>query len=457
MSVFTAFPPTCCKRDSMRSLGLVSLFLFASVSQLKADYAAVVLADEPAAYWKLDDGTEGELLEFTGVIAPGEYEDRGGLELEAPGAIVGEAGTSVMFSESFGFGCSDLCGRGIVPVGGGLDFGTTENGPTISLEAWFQLTPNGEEVLPSAAFPRIFHYNNGEVGQYSFGVVGDDNAGFEAARTVWAARGDGNPDSANILAAPTDAVASSGTPEWYHFVAVLAGEELLSDGSAMRLYLNGLEQENLTPADPIFWQAPQATIGGRLQSNETDVVQSFPGLLDEIALYPTELTQEQIIEHYLVGIGELSGASCDFDGNGSCDVEDIDSLMNVIGEGSNVASFDLNADGIVDDADRDAWLAEAGPTNGFSGSFLVGDSNLDGTINATDLNAIGSAWQSDTNDWSSGNYTGSGANVADLNAMALNWQQSVGAAAASAVPEPECATLVWILLGVLGIYRRRRS
>ena len=424
---------------------LAVVFVFIS-SIAHAQYADLILADGPAAYWQLDDGIETELLETTGIIAPGEYQDLGGLILESPGAIVGETGTSVRFSESFGFGCADLCARGVVPVGGGLDFGTTINGPTISLEAWFQLTPNSEEVLPAAAFPRILHYNNGEFGQYSFGVVGDNNAGFESVRSVWGARGDGNPESANILAAPSNAVVTSDEPEWYHFVAVLAGVDPLSDGSVMQLYLNGVLQENLTPADPIFWQAPQATIGGRLQNDEVSVVQSFPGLIDELAIYPFEITQEQVLEHYLVGIGELTGLACDFDGSGSCDIGDIDSLMNVVGEGTNVAEFDLNSDGVVDDADRDVWLSEAGPANGFAGSYLVGDSNLDGSINAADLNALGSSWQSDANDWSAGNYTGGGAYVADLNAMALNWQQSVGAAAASAVPEPGGAVLVWFVL-----------
>ena len=434
-------------------------FIFAilalAVNRVHADYADVVLADEPVAYWRLDDSDESALVEETGNVAVGEYINLGGLELESPGAIVGEDGTSVLFSESFGFGCGGLCGRGAAPVGGNLDLGTTVSGLNVTLEAWFQLTPNGEEVLPLAAFPRIFHYNNGDFGQYSFGVVGDDNAGFPATRTVWGARGDGSGSSSNILAAPSNAIESSDAPEWYHLVALLAGDGTLSDGSKIRLFLNGLEQMNLTESDPIFWQAPQASIGARLQNDEATVVQSFPGLLDEVAVYVGELTQEQILEHYLVGIGQLAGLDCDFDFNGTCDIGDIDALMTVVGEETHLADFDLTADGLVDDQDRDAWLVEASDALGFAGTILLGDANLDGTVDANDLNALALTWQTDNHRWSAGNFTGGNSDVADLNALALNWQSGIRAAAAT-VPEPS-GSMIILMLGLIASWRWSRQ
>ena len=143
-----------------------------------AGYADVILADGPVAYWQLDEtDDDAPIVERTGNVANGEYLDEGGLDTDSDGAIVGEAGSSVFFSESFGFGCGGACSRGDVPVGGVLDL--TED---ISLEAWFRIEPSTEEVLPAAAFPRIFHYNNLDDGQYSFGVVGESNAGFEGSR-----------------------------------------------------------------------------------------------------------------------------------------------------------------------------------------------------------------------------------------------------------------------------------
>jgi hypothetical protein len=433
---------------------LLSLLLpLAFDRQAHADYADIILADEPIAYWQLDEvDPDGSLIDTTGNVPPGTFEDLGGLQLGFPGAIAGEDGTAVLFSEAFGFGCAGLCSRGVVPVSDGsiLNLGTTTAGLDITMEAWFQLVPNSAEVLPAAAFPRIFHYNNFELGQYSFGLVGDDNAGFEGARTVWAARGTGDPTSSILIkAAETDAIAPSEDPEWYHFVATI-------EGANIRIFLNALEQFDLTDADPIFWQAQQATIGARLQSDETSVVQSFPGLLDEIAIYNELLTEEQIARHYLAGIGQLS-PSCDFNGNGACDIDDIDALMNEVAAGSNDGSFDLTGDGSVNDLDRDQWLADAGPRNDFSGSFLVGDANLDGAVGAADLNALALTWQSDNNNWSNGNFSGGGTNAIDLNAMALNWQDSVPLAGAEAVPEPSGIVLVLGFgVALLGLKRRNR-
>ena len=142
-------------------------------------------------------------------------------------------------------------------------------------------------------------------------------------------------------------------------------------------------------------------------------------------------------------VGDV-GLLCDLDVDGSCDSVDIDLLMNAVAAGSNEAQFDLNADGGVDDLDRNDWLASAGPENGFSDSYLVGDANLDGSVDAQDLNALALTWQTANAMWTDGNFTGADTNVADLNALALNWQQSVAEAAPSAaIPEP-CG--LWLLV-----------
>jgi hypothetical protein len=157
-------------------------------------------------------------------------------------------------------------------------------------------------------------------------------------------------------------------------------------------------------------------------------------------------------------ISESGGVTlnCDFDGDGVCSGADIDSLMNEVAAGTNAPAFDLNNDGVVDDLDRDDWLGEAGPANGFAGSFLLGDANLDGGANSQDLNALALTWQSDNNNWTNGNITGGGTNSADLNALALNWQDSVPPAAAAAVPEPAGFTLLAGALLFVGYVRRRR-
>ena len=77
--------------------------------------------------------------------------------------------------------------------------------------------------------------------------------------------------------------------------------------------------------------------------------------------------------------------SGDFDGDGDYDCDDINLLSNAA-SGSGDLAFDLNGDGTVDTADRDAWLAEAGAANLASGNpYLLFDLDLDGVSDGTDF------------------------------------------------------------------------
>lgn len=149
---------------------------------------------------------------------------------------------------------------------------------------------------------------------------------------------------------------------------------------------------------------------------------------------------------------------CDFDDDGTCAGPDIDSLMRGVATASNDARLDLTGDRLVDDADRDAWLALAGPENGFTGPFLVGDANLDGTVGAEDLNAVGISWQTDNADWTKGNFTNGDTNSADLNELGINWQERVPTVAENLVPEPAlCQPLLLTGFGFLLSFRRIRT
>ena len=145
----------------------------------------------------------------------------------------------------------------------------------------------------------------------------------------------------------------------------------------------------------------------------------------------------------------------DFDDDGTWGISDIDTLMTEIAFGRHNLSFDLSRDGIVNDSDRDLWLAEAGFRNSLVGPFLIGDANLDGIVNAADLDALATHWQGDHQKWSDGNFTGYGVNSSDLNVLALNWQSSVPLID-FAVPEPSPAVLTTIaLLAGLATLRHR--
>ncbi len=155
-------------------------------------------------------------------------------------------------------------------------------------------------------------------------------------------------------------------------------------------------------------------------------------------------------------ISDGVNALCDFSGDSVCDGVDINLLMNEAATGG--IETDLTSDGIVNNADRDMWLALAGPENGFAGPLLVGDSNTDGTVDSADLNNLALNWQAEeVFNWTDGNYSAGGnpgVNSADLNALALNWQES--SATAAAVPEPSAFCLL-LLAVVCGLQIQGRS
>ncbi len=280
----------------MNRAALTPCLLILALGTLRADYKSVILRDEPAGYWRLgEEEYEEGVIDSSGNGLDGEYFPNGnlGLELGFEGALEDDPDTATRFQTTFGFGCGD-CGQAQVPVAEELDLGTLLDGSSITLEAWFKLLPSVNVALPPSAFPRLFHYNNGGLGQYSFGVVGDESGGYPGQRTVWAAQGDGSPSGGVIKAARMDAIEPSDDEEWYHFVAVIEDAEI-------RLFLNGEELEELEDSDPIAWQATQATIGARIQDNGS-LVQGFPGLIDELAVYADALSDETILAHYEAGI-----------------------------------------------------------------------------------------------------------------------------------------------------------
>ena len=116
----------------------------------------------------------------------------------------------------------------------------------------------------------------------------------------------------------------------------------------------------------------------------------------------------------------------DFDNDGDWDVDDIDALVGEVISGTNNPDFDLNDDGIVDLDDLTLWRLIGGIGNYYVEAYLVGDANLDGTVDATDLNAVVNNWQNSPDTWSGGDFNADGVvGAQDLDAQALNWQLSI--------------------------------
>ncbi len=160
---------------------------------------------------------------------------------------------------------------------------------------------------------------------------------------------------------------------------------------------------------------------------------------------------------YVAGVQNLP--SCDFDGNQICDIDDLNTLL-YQALGTSSPRFDLDGSGgPIDLGDRDAWLSIAGNDN-IAVPYVLGDTDLDGKVDAADLNNLGLNWQrTDADSWALGDFNGDGnVNAGDLNDVGLNWQHGVPAAAQAAVPEPvgEMLLMIGAACGVVA-GRRRRS
>lgn len=102
-------------------------------------------------------------------------------------------------------------------------------------------------------------------------------------------------------------------------------------------------------------------------------------------------------------------------------------------------------------SDNYTLISLVGESNG-----IDGDINMDGKVDATDLNIIGLNWQMDGKTAEEGDLTGDGVvNAADLNIIGLNWQ--AGAAAPAAVPEPSSSFLLSLamLVGLSALRKRQ--
>jgi hypothetical protein len=147
---------------------------------------------------------------------------------------------------------------------------------------------------------------------------------------------------------------------------------------------------------------------------------------------------------------------CDFDGNGACDIADLDALL-YDGQAQQILDpYDLNGDGVVNLADRDEWYTSASAENGVE--LVPGDTNLDGLVVASDLNDLGTNWQStDATSVAQGDFNGDGlVAAADLNDIGIFWQHGV---AAAAVPEPSgcLALLVSMTMWLVTACRRSKN
>ena len=146
-----------------------------------------------------------------------------------------------------------------------------------------------------------------------------------------------------------------------------------------------------------------------------------------------------------MGAFEYQIEPIDFNDDKQLNCVDVDELATAIVTRNHAPRFDLTGDALVTQGDVAVWLALAGLANLPSHvAYLLGDANLDGVVDAMDLNVVGVNWLQPVTGWCSGDFNADGVvDALDLNEVGINWLRDVsgqGAAAVNRVPRAPLAT-----------------
>ncbi len=134
------------------------------------------------------------------------------------------------------------------------------------------------------------------------------------------------------------------------------------------------------------------------------------------------------------------GLAGDFNADGVLDATDIDDLTAQWPQGNHPPTHDLTNDGLVNEQDVRFWIRDLFES-------WVGDANLDGEFNSSDLVVVLSAGTYEAQvdaSWSTGDFNGDGrANSSDLVAALTDGGYELGPrAAVAAVPEPHSLAIL---------------
>jgi hypothetical protein len=281
------------------------------------------------------------------------------------------------------------------------------------------------------------------LGDFSIEALVNSTAGA-AINQVFISQKDPGPGRSNVLVSQNGffgsfmggATSNSDTmpveEQWYHLVMTYDGD---GGSDALRFYVDAeISGDPLGLVTPDGLPEP-ATGDWVLGSHKNEGAQFFDGFLDEVAFYDYRIddpngddaTDDSVIGRHYSALFP-TGEPCDFDANGVCDIVDLDELQ-YTGLGGNDPKYDLDESGVVDENDTLAWLGMV--------DSVPGDADLDGDVDATDLNSLGISWlTTDAMSWAQGDFNGDRiVNAGDLNTLGINWQAGV-AAASEAVPEP---------------------
>lgn len=382
----------------------------AAAKQAGGDYAATVMSDSPIGYWGFND-PDGDLAGNSGSAGA----DLNGTYIDVDRDAAGPDETYPGFAAD---------NKAIYVEAGFDNYVSVDASPLSGLQ---------EFTLSGWVKPGFLVDNR-------VGLFGQNDAmefGFIDPNTIqmWTPGG----GSVNYTLA-----GDVNEDEWVHIAAVGTGEEIeiYIDGELVAV---GGVSIFPTPVDSYGASDFPFNVGGGGIYDATG--NQFSGILDEVAVWDVALNDAQIRAHFQAALGSILIG--DFNGNGMLDAGDLDEMAN--GMMTNDPKYDLNGDGNSDIADRRIWV------NDLKKSYM-GDANLDGEFNSSDLVTVFTSGRFETGleaTWSEGDWTGDKLfNSSDFVEAFQGGGYELGPRnAVASVPEP--SSLVLLLLGLLSLCPRR--
>jgi hypothetical protein len=247
-------------------------------------YARVVVADDPVAYYRLDE-TAGS---STAVDAVGSFDGAydsslGGITFGIPTGIPHETDTAIDLSDTNAVAAGQ---GGVVRIPYALELNSYG---AWSVEAWVRPDSNDTNGNFRTVLSSLYNFNF-STAVYGWAIYQHPNGG-NGAWTLVVFNGGGGPsffgsDFGHIPLIPGS---------WYHLV-------LTDDGTTIQLYVNGVAGSANTSVagfipngingDPTLQASPEV-----LGQRSDGAYNGFSGAVDEVAFYNHALTAQQVTAH----------------------------------------------------------------------------------------------------------------------------------------------------------------
>jgi hypothetical protein len=230
-------------------------------------YAQIVIADNPIAYWRLN--------ETNGTIA---HDSWGGHDGQYTNAILGVSGYNTN-DPDFAVAVGVLNGTDSY-VGNiqGIDFSTFANNATFSIEAWV----NGGTQIAGAGIVTYGYGSGGEQFNLDTGSGGAHAFRFSVR------------DANNFAHNANGNIAPNST--WQHVVGVCDESH-----GVMYLYVNGVQNAVTNISNGIQMGTSPISIGSRQPDFRSTYTANFTGSIDEVAIYNHALSAAQVQNHFIAG------------------------------------------------------------------------------------------------------------------------------------------------------------